>query len=197
MVFRHLCALVFLYALAGCSTPYGKAGLTGGFTEKELQPGIWRIVFSGNGYTTQETAQTYWLYRCAEIALQQGYDGFEILSDVRFSSTWTGTSTSLAAQATDKNICQVVYIPMYYDDSNKPSVGGDIRLLRAPIAERPPKIFDAVKLKSVLDPIVNGKKCGGLGNVCPHVHTYLLPLDDPLRQQTPAPSVGEAPKPAQ
>lgn len=188
MKFRVLGAFALVCALAACATPYGKQGLTGGYVEKELQPGIWRVVFDGNGYTSAETVQTYWLYRCAEITLGHGYQGFEILSDMRLSSL-----SLLGAARDDRNECgsAPVYIPMYVDTSPKPAIGGDIRLLKGPITERPPKVFDAAKLKAILDPLVTGKTCPdgstrSMGNVCPHVHTYLLPLDDPLRQQSTA-----------
>src|SRR5262249_23098684 len=38
----------------------------------------------GNGYTTRESVQVYWLYRCAELAIEKGFTGFEILSDMQF-----------------------------------------------------------------------------------------------------------------
>lgn len=70
--------------LASCATPYAPSGFLGGFDTKELREDVYRISFSGNGYTTTETAQTYWLYQCAELTLSKGYYGFEILSDMKF-----------------------------------------------------------------------------------------------------------------
>lgn len=54
-------SLIALFLLTGCATPYGSAGILGGFSEKNLEGDIWRVSFSGNGYTTMETVQTYWL----------------------------------------------------------------------------------------------------------------------------------------
>jgi hypothetical protein len=42
------------------------------------------VSFQGNGLTSQESVQTYWLYRCAGLALEKGFAGFEILSDMHF-----------------------------------------------------------------------------------------------------------------
>jgi hypothetical protein len=40
--------------------------------------------FRATVYTTRESVQVYWLYRCAELALEKGFAGFEILSDMHF-----------------------------------------------------------------------------------------------------------------
>jgi hypothetical protein len=165
MRFTKLLAAVALCALAACATPYQSSGTTGGSSDKELEPGIWRVVYGGNGYTSRETVQVYWLYHSAELALAKGYDGFEILSDVRF----VGTRIEVAAGG-------AVYVPIYTGDANKPSIEGDIRLLKQPIDPAPPKIFSARPLKEALERHVTGEKCS-LGNVCPHVHRYLLPND--------------------
>jgi hypothetical protein len=84
-MYRTVLFAIAAIALASCATPYAPTGITGGFDAKELREDVYRVSFSGNGYTTNETAQTYWLYRCAELALEKGYYGFEILSDMRFA----------------------------------------------------------------------------------------------------------------
>lgn len=176
------CAVLIL-GLSGCASPYDSSGLTGGYIEQQLEPGIWRVRFGGNGFTTPETVQTFWLYRCAELARQQGYDGFEILSNIQL--------TSFDVRGFDNHV--------YYDrgadtahlilthggggggafifiapSSPKPWIEGDIRLLRAPFAVNVPKVFDAGALIAALQPLVKGKLCDS-GNVCPHVHHYLMP----------------------
>ena len=70
--------------LASCATPYAEQGLLGGFDGRELRPDVYRVSFQGNGYTSRESVQAYWLYRCAELALEKGFAGFEILSDMQF-----------------------------------------------------------------------------------------------------------------
>jgi TonB family protein len=168
----RLCAVLML-GLSGCASPYDSSGLTGGYSEQQLEPGIWRVRFDGNGYTTPETVQTFWLYRCAELAKQQGYDGFEILSNLQL--------TSLDRRDADTAHLRVlthgggggggfVYIG---PGLPKPWVEGDIRLLRIPFAVNVPKVFNAGSLIAALQPIVKGKLCDA-GNVCPHVHHYLM-----------------------
>jgi hypothetical protein len=81
---RRLIMAAVAVSLASCSTPYADQGLLGGFDIKELRPDVSRVKFQGNGYTSRESIQVYWLYRCAELALEKGYAGFEILSDMQF-----------------------------------------------------------------------------------------------------------------
>jgi hypothetical protein len=78
-------ALAATVLLASCATPYAPEGLIGGFDAQDLRPDVVRVRFRGNGYTSKETAQTYWLYRAAELTLEKGYAGFEILSDMQFA----------------------------------------------------------------------------------------------------------------
>jgi hypothetical protein len=66
-----------------------------------------------------------------------------------------------------------VYIP-----SSAPAPGpglqADIHMRKAPFEPAPPKLFAAASLKAALEDYVKSEKCG-MGNVCPHVHEYLLP----------------------
>src|SRR5690554_3761321 len=104
--------------LAACATPYQASGLTGGYSEKEIEPGIWRVTFSGNGHANYETVQTYWLYRSAEVAMEKGYDGFEILSQIRLVQA-PAPDIQLAAGAP-------IYIPMYMPSAPMPVLEADI-----------------------------------------------------------------------
>jgi hypothetical protein len=83
-MYRLLVLAAVAVALAACATPYVQEGLIGGFDAKDLGQDVYRVRFAGNGYTSRETAQTYWLYRSAELALERDFTGFEILSDVPF-----------------------------------------------------------------------------------------------------------------
>ena len=175
---KQLGILLLTAALAGCATTYQPTGATGGFKEMELKPDIWHVAFSGNGYTTVETVQTYWLYRCAELALEKGFDGFEVISHIQLVLPLS-PEQFFADDAPIKPARSAgpVYTPIYIPSGNgarKPLLEADIRLLKNPISVAPPRVFDALELKTVLDPYVFGKKCS-TDNVCPHVHEYLHP----------------------
>jgi hypothetical protein len=158
--------------LSACASPYSDEGITGGYSAQQLEPGVWRVGFSGNGFTSRETVQSFWLYRCAELTLEQGYEGFEIVTDLRLvSNEQTDSDDPLLVPVKGGTY---MYVPIYIQDTAKPYLVATIRLLKKPFTPEAPKSFDAAALKSTLEPIVKGKLCDG-GNVCPHPHTYLLP----------------------
>lgn len=88
-------ALVVL--VAGCSTPYQSTGLTGGYSQTQLAPDVFRVAFRGNGYTSGERAQDFAMLRAAELALQQGYTHFAVVDE---RSSTTAHSFTTAGQAT-------------------------------------------------------------------------------------------------
>jgi hypothetical protein len=173
-----LCIMV-LTTILGCAaaTTYQPSGLTGGYSEIKLQDDVWRVVFSGNGFATLESIQSYWLFRCSELTIEKGYDGFEILSQIQLvmllpPERFFGTDKPNIHPA------RYVYTPpiiIQNSNANKPVVQADIRLLKKPFDVAPPKTFDAAALKAVLERFVKGELCDG--NVCPHVHEYLFPKE--------------------
>lgn len=73
--------------LSACATPTpyqaattAGASVTLGFKEQKLENNRYRIVFGGNSLTSRETVETYLLYRAAELTLENGYDGFEVVN---------------------------------------------------------------------------------------------------------------------
>ncbi len=71
-------ALVALvgFALSSCATGYHKTGLTGGYTETQLGPDIFRVSFSGNGFCSNQRAQDLVLLRAADLTVDNGYSYF-------------------------------------------------------------------------------------------------------------------------
>jgi hypothetical protein len=214
-MFRILLMAAVAIGLASCATPYAQQGLTGGFDVQELRPDVFRISFQGNGYTSRETVQVYWLYRCAQLALEKGFAGFEILSDMQFvmqrppaedrarpalSSSVASLRTRIPvspAEAADAALWRVGVgrqfefasrteepirlarggAVFFYGGGGgvpKPAIEGDVHFISTPVESAPPKVFNAKALRDQLEPIVVAEKCG-VGNVCPHVHEYLLP----------------------
>ena len=52
-----------ILALSGCATGYPSSGFSGGFEETALAPNIYRVEFSGNGYTSSTRAEELALLR--------------------------------------------------------------------------------------------------------------------------------------
>ena len=199
-------------ALTACATPYVQQGLIGGFDAKDLGQDVYRVRFAGNSYTSRETVQTYWLYRSAELAVENGFTGFEILSDMSFAmrgpglddGPWQAFGYKVPAYksphipaspievagmsispsggknvvgAPGERIRVAASVPVFIYSGGGTAgriIEGDVHFIRRPVESMPPKVFNAKVLKAALEPIITGEKCG-IGNVCPHVHEYLLP----------------------
>jgi hypothetical protein len=81
-MFRTIVAATLALGLAACAvvTPYQPHSLTGGYKERLVGPNRWYVEFYGNGNTTRETVTAYWLYRCAELTQEKGFDYFVFIS---------------------------------------------------------------------------------------------------------------------
>jgi len=88
--------LLFLVFLAGCATSYQPKSFSGGYSETRLREDIFKVSFKGNGYTSRERAADFALLRSAELALENGFRYFIIVSSEKDSSvsSYTDPSTS-------------------------------------------------------------------------------------------------------
>lgn len=77
-------ALVLAAGLAACATPtpyqpnIRGQQTSGGYSETRIEPGRYRVNFSGNSLTSRETVEGYLLFRAAELTVQEGSDWFSI-----------------------------------------------------------------------------------------------------------------------
>ena len=71
------------FACATPPTPYQPEskgyGFRGGYSDQQLDADTFRVAFKGNEHTPASTVETYLLYRCAELAVEKGYDYFIIM----------------------------------------------------------------------------------------------------------------------
>lgn len=81
--------LVCFGSLAGCATSYQPHGLSGGFSETQLDQNVFRVSFAGNGYTSGERAADFALLRSAELTLRHGFTHFAIVDGRSFATTST------------------------------------------------------------------------------------------------------------
>jgi hypothetical protein len=104
-----MASLVWLAAVAavGCATPYQQSSFRGGYSDTRIDSNTVMVSFKGNGFTGRQTVESYLLYRCAQLTLNDGYDYFVLASENTESkhgssstpSTFTST-TSASAIAT-------------------------------------------------------------------------------------------------
>jgi hypothetical protein len=161
--------LLLALGLAGCEPPYHRhvpiLTLTG-FTDEKLSDDVWNVKYTGGQSSSRHTISTYWLYRCAELTLEQNYDGFHVLTNMNLGSSGSGEDgVQVAARGSVPIIIQGPPTILYYME-------GRIRLLKRPFHPDDKPRYDAARLKAFLDPIVNGEKCRG-GNVCPYPRGHL------------------------
>lgn len=79
-----LIAVVILFV--SCRTQYGVSGFRGGYSEIKIDESTYDVSFKGNGTTSSETIKRYFLYRCAELTLDSGYEYF-VIRDKDISSS--------------------------------------------------------------------------------------------------------------
>ena len=84
---RARVAILGVLVTTACASPYEPSLIFGGFRDSKVAPDVWRVTFAGNTMTSRDTAQTLWLYRAAELALEQGAAGFEIVASVEEDSS--------------------------------------------------------------------------------------------------------------
>ena len=89
--------------LAGCATSYQSSSWTGGFTETRLADDVYKVSFTGNGFTSSERAEDMAMLRSAELTKQSGYTYFA-LADAKSTTTTTSytepTQSYTTGQAT-------------------------------------------------------------------------------------------------
>ena len=137
---KGIATVAMMSVLTACAwdkpTEYQPEGLTGGYGETRIDDTTWRVGFYGNGRILFHSAETYWLYRSAELTLAKGFDGFSIID-----------------QSEDQA------------EQGKPKVEGVIVLLKHPITPVRRLTFDARAVIADLQGLVLGPRCGN-GNVC-------------------------------
>ncbi|WP_143006244.1 CC0125/CC1285 family lipoprotein [Limimonas halophila] len=88
---RGVCLVAGMLALAACAqpTPYQPANGGDGYSEQELEPGRYRVTFTGNAMTPRERVANGLLLRAAEITKRAGGEHFIVVNrDVERATTY-------------------------------------------------------------------------------------------------------------
>jgi hypothetical protein len=64
--------------LTSCATTYQKKGMSGGYSDVQIDENSYRVTFSGNGYSTKDQVENMLLYRSAELTKEKGFDWFSV-----------------------------------------------------------------------------------------------------------------------
>ena len=88
--------ITLVVCYSGCATSYHTTSYTGGFSETQLAPEVFRVFFRGNGYTSGERAQDFALLRAADLTLQHGFTHFAIVDENNSTTTQSFTTPGQA-----------------------------------------------------------------------------------------------------
>ena len=70
-----------LLILSACATPYQSVGLAGGYRDVRLAPDLFRVSFSGNGFTSAQRSYDFALLRAADLALSRGFTHIALVDE--------------------------------------------------------------------------------------------------------------------
>src|SRR5579862_5939734 len=73
-------SLVALFLL-GCATSYTPSTGGNGFSETQVAPDTFRVIFRGNEFTSGERTQDFALLRASELTLQHGFSQFAVMNE--------------------------------------------------------------------------------------------------------------------
>lgn len=124
--------------LTACATEYQSSGFTGGFNDTQLAPDVFRVSFSGNGFTSSDRVQDFALLRAAELTLANDARYFAMISSADQSRTDTyvtpgssqTTGTVSAYGNTGYYSGTTTYSPPQVHTYYKPGVGMLIRIFQ-------------------------------------------------------------------
>ncbi|MCF7823519.1 MAG: hypothetical protein K9N35_05045 [Candidatus Marinimicrobia bacterium] len=75
-----LLAMVILF-MASCAGTYGPKNAAGGYSDWQNEDGTYEVMFEGHKNDSKDLVRTYLVYRCSEIALENGYSHFLIMDE--------------------------------------------------------------------------------------------------------------------
>ena len=96
---------IILFALvvflnSACVTAYGPYGPTGGYTDKKIDDDTYIVSFIGNSNTPTDRVWAYWIYRCAELTKEKGFDYFTLTPIDKTSKYYDKQADELAYKFT-------------------------------------------------------------------------------------------------
>jgi hypothetical protein len=156
--------ILFLFStvLLGCATAYGPHGLTGGYKERQLAENEYIVSFFGNGNTPGQSVWNYWIYRCAELTLDNGYEYFELLPSDEHALLDSPEGENLAVftmLAGDNKMSdgKARVHPVYYYTTTVTTYSskGIVKMYKSPVPKDTGLLLDAGVIKRFLSPYVN------------------------------------------
>lgn len=99
MLYKLFFSLIVLLCTS-CATTYGPNLLTGGYSDEKIDDDTYIVSFHGNGYASEERVWYFWIYRCAEITKEKGYDYFKLTPIDKTSKYYNKNADKIAYEFT-------------------------------------------------------------------------------------------------
>lgn len=149
-------------ALCGCTTAYGPNTLGGGYKERKIDDDSYIVSFFGNGYTSEQQVWNYWIYRCAELTVENGYELFSLETSDKHALLNDPDSTklvefSMLEESPDND--KFKKVQYYYYSVTTYSSKAIVNMYKAPISDQidPRELLDAKYILDELKPYVESK----------------------------------------
>jgi len=153
---KKLALICSVFVLSACSTPYGKYGLLGGYTDKRIDENTFSISVDANGYTSKQTASMHAFYRAAELTVENGFDFFVIVDtadDSRsMAMTAPGTSYTTVNSYGSTAYARTTRTPGMVVPIRFPNSTLTIKALKGAKPEDNPNAYDARSVMKYLGP---------------------------------------------
>lgn len=124
----NLSSFTLAIMLFGCATSYQKKDFSGGFDEIQLAENVWKVHFSGNGYTSRNLAEEMTLLRSADLTMQNGFNFF-VLAESNSSADYSTFTTPTTSTTTGNTYVNDVSA---YGIANTTTSGGQTFLVSKP-----------------------------------------------------------------
>jgi hypothetical protein len=146
-IFFIICLVTLPLFIVGCATGYTSYGLTGGYSDQQIEADVFLITFNGNGYTDLYRSRDFAFLRAADVTLAHGYICFAVLKQGnRINQSSYTTDPTVTTYGQYNNYNNTYTATSYYDPGETttfytPESGLLIRCFHSP----PPNIhtYDA------------------------------------------------------
>jgi len=94
-------------ARSGLATRYGPMGLFGGYSDRQVEPGVWRVSARSNGPAGEGFGRNMAIYRAAEILSAQGFSFVQVI-DAKGDATMLGRRTDAFQRPLNEHVVLTV-----------------------------------------------------------------------------------------
>ncbi len=108
---KRLLILNFIMSLAltACATGYHENNLFGGYSDKAEGSNVYRVTFTGNGFTDATSTYKKAMRRSAELTLQKNKRYFEVLNHRNYVNSSSNTYSGGVRISTGQPVSEVKF----------------------------------------------------------------------------------------